>query len=225
LERPVVHLKIDLHLHTVYSDGHGTVEEVLEEAEVKGLDGLAITDHGTLDGYFKAKSYNTDLFILPGFEASTDAGHVLVLGLEQLPPRVKKVRYETLVRWANRLGGLTVLAHVAAGKINLERWMACKPDAIEALNALYPFTRFFVSRGLRVASSLGVPCVGGSDAHYPSDIGDAYTVVEMGNPGGEDSLEAIKKAIKNGKVRFDGKLSPLSKRLQTGLGYGISFML
>jgi len=46
---------------------------------------------------------------------------------------------------------------------------------------------------------------------------DAYSLVEAGNPVGEDPLEAIK----NGKARFEGGLPPLSTRLKTGIGYVI----
>lgn len=159
--------KVDLHVHTVYSDGRGRVEEVLELARMKGLDGLAITDHFTLDGYFEAKTFETDVFVLPGYEVPTDAGHMLVLGLEELPPRSGFMRYEKLTEWARDEGGFTVLAHPAVGRARLDRWVRCKPDAVEVLNASYPFSWFFVKKGMKVASKLAVPMVGGSDAHYP----------------------------------------------------------
>lgn len=142
-------LKIDLHVHTVYSDGSGTVGEVLETAEEKGLDGLAITDHETLEGYFEARASDCCLLVLPGFEVETDAGHVLVLGLERLPPVVGKMDYEELIRWARGLGGLTVLAHPAAGRFRLKRWMCSKPDVVEVFNASYP-AGYFVRRGLKL---------------------------------------------------------------------------
>lgn len=84
---PPISLKIDLHVHAHYSDGLGTPEDILEHAMKKGLDGLAITDHNTLDGYFRAREIDSGLFIVPGFEVTTEAGHILVLGLDELPPR------------------------------------------------------------------------------------------------------------------------------------------
>ncbi|MDW8268737.1 MAG: PHP domain-containing protein, partial [Anaerolineae bacterium] len=44
----------DLHLHTTFSDGVGTVEAVLEAARRAGLDIIAITDHDTLQGAWRA---------------------------------------------------------------------------------------------------------------------------------------------------------------------------
>lgn len=62
----------DFHIHTTYSDGHLTVDEVLEEASKK-LSYLAITDHDNIDGaleaYEKAKKYNLNLIL--GLELST----------------------------------------------------------------------------------------------------------------------------------------------------------
>ena len=39
-------LKYDWHTHTVYSHGKGTIEENVIEARRKGLESIAITDHG-----------------------------------------------------------------------------------------------------------------------------------------------------------------------------------
>ena len=39
-------LKYDLHTHTVWSHGKGTVEDNVKEAVKKGLNKIAITDHG-----------------------------------------------------------------------------------------------------------------------------------------------------------------------------------
>ncbi|MEM2913447.1 MAG: CehA/McbA family metallohydrolase [Candidatus Bathyarchaeia archaeon] len=214
-------MKIDLHVHTVHSDGSGTVKDVLRTAKSKGLDGLAITDHNTIEGYFEAESYDFSLLVLPGYEVCTDAGHVLVIGLERTPPKIEIIRYEDLIRWVRKLGGLTILAHPAAGRIHLDRWICCKPDAVEVLNASYPICRFFMKRSLNIADRLEVPSVAGSDAHCPENVGNSYTVVDASNPSNYDVI----KAIKYGNVSFEGKLSPFSTRIRAGLGYMLSVML
>lgn len=207
-------LRIDLHVHTAYSDGSGTVREIIQAAKAKGLDGLAITDHATLEGYFKAKQYSGGMLILPGYELSTDAGHVLVLGLEHLPSEKDIVNYEWLVKWARREGGLTVLAHPALNTGKQGRWVNCKTDAVEVLNASYPLS-LFVKKGLKISKTLGVPSVGGSDAHFPGSVGDAYTVVETDGFRFED----FSRALRNGRVAFNGRLSPVSSRLRIGFRY------
>lgn len=211
-------LRIDFHVHTVHSDGHGTVREVLRVAKDKGLDGLVITDHNMLQGYFEAKSYNCGLLVLPGYEICTDAGHVLVIGVEELPPKAERIPYEELIEWVADHDGLAVLAHSAIGRSKYDKWMKFKPDAVEVLNASYPLSMFFVRRSLRIAERLKVPGVAGSDAHYPQCVGDSYTIVEA-----EDlSDESIIEAIRNGKVDFGGRLSPMKIRLKIGIGYMLS---
>lgn len=207
-------LKIDLHVHSDHSDGLGSVHEILKEATLKGLDGLAITDHDTLEGHREATSAPSDILILPGYEVETDAGHVLVLGLEQLPPFDGKIVYEDLIGWARGLGGLTVLAHPAAGRRRLRRWRREKPDAVEVLNASYP-NRYFTRSGLKIAESLDLPVVGGSDAHHPRTVGDAYTVVEVNDRNANEVIEAIKQ----GSTTFEGELSPIHHRFRIGVGY------
>ena len=114
---------IDMHSHTLYSDGSNTPDEVLEIAEEKGLDYLAITDHNTVDEY-----YNMDysLFsgrIIPGIEMTTTyKGEIIeVLGLgididkmhELLPKyylkqRDKMIKEYELILAAYRKLGLTL---------------------------------------------------------------------------------------------------------------------
>ncbi|MCD6357733.1 MAG: PHP domain-containing protein, partial [Thermoproteales archaeon] len=37
--------RVDLHVHTTYSDGRSPIEDVVRAAEANELEGLAITDH------------------------------------------------------------------------------------------------------------------------------------------------------------------------------------
>jgi len=43
--------KSDVHIHTTYSDGKQTVEEVLRKAEAQGLEWISITDHNSVGAY------------------------------------------------------------------------------------------------------------------------------------------------------------------------------
>ena len=42
---------IDLHMHTVYSDGKRNIEQTLEKAEEMNLKAISITDHESCNGY------------------------------------------------------------------------------------------------------------------------------------------------------------------------------
>jgi len=64
---------IDLHIHTIYSDGSNTVEEIFKIAKSINLDTIAITDHDTLLAIKEARKYENDFNIenISGVEIST----------------------------------------------------------------------------------------------------------------------------------------------------------
>ena len=53
---------IDLHMHTIYSDGDKTVEEVLKMCENKKLEYMSITDHDTCKQYNDDALKNNNIF-------------------------------------------------------------------------------------------------------------------------------------------------------------------
>lgn len=65
---------IDLHVHSTYSDGTFTVQELVDYAVEKGLKAIALTDHDTVDGLDEIREYakGKDIEIVPGIEFSTD---------------------------------------------------------------------------------------------------------------------------------------------------------
>ncbi|MGJ3245257.1 MAG: PHP domain-containing protein [Elainellaceae cyanobacterium] len=46
---------LNFHMHTVCSDGQLTPEHLIEQALANGLEHFAITDHHTIDGYYRAQ--------------------------------------------------------------------------------------------------------------------------------------------------------------------------
>ena len=71
--------RIDLHTHSIYSDGSMTPEELVAHAAAKGLSAIALTDHDTVRGIpfalVAGKEYGVE--IVPGVEVSTEC-HVQV---------------------------------------------------------------------------------------------------------------------------------------------------
>jgi 3',5'-nucleoside bisphosphate phosphatase len=65
---------VDLHIHTIHSDGSSTVKEVVEAAARKGLAAIAITDHDCIDAYPEAIEAGTQVGIevIPGLELSSE---------------------------------------------------------------------------------------------------------------------------------------------------------
>lgn len=75
---------VDLHVHTRFSDGRLTPEEVLAEAGAAGLAAVAITDHDVLTGVEEAReAAPADLEVVPGIEmtAAWEGGRAIhILG-------------------------------------------------------------------------------------------------------------------------------------------------
>jgi predicted metal-dependent phosphoesterase TrpH len=63
---------IDLHTHSIFSDGTDTPEELALEAQALGLRALALTDHDTLAGLprFLAMQAQVETLLVPGIELS-----------------------------------------------------------------------------------------------------------------------------------------------------------
>ena len=68
-------MKIDLHIHTTYSDGTFSPEMVVDTAVDCGLDVIALTDHDNILSHKVANDYvkknNINLEIIPGVEINT----------------------------------------------------------------------------------------------------------------------------------------------------------
>jgi len=64
--------RIDLHTHTCFSDGLLTPEALIDLAVSRGLSGIAITDHDTLDGIAAGEAAaDGRIDFVPGIELST----------------------------------------------------------------------------------------------------------------------------------------------------------
>jgi predicted metal-dependent phosphoesterase TrpH len=66
--------KIDLHMHTNYSDGQHSPEELIIKVKEAGIDLISITDHDTINGIAEGieigKHYGIE--VIPGLEISSD---------------------------------------------------------------------------------------------------------------------------------------------------------
>ena len=76
----------DLHIHTVYSDGELTPQEIINIAKEKGIDLLSITDHDTIFGSKEVIDNNlhkkANINFVTGIELSAkiDKGNCHILG-------------------------------------------------------------------------------------------------------------------------------------------------
>ena len=62
---------VDMHIHSIYSDGDKTIREILKMCEEKKLEYISITDHNTCRQYNDKTLLNNDIFngkIIKGVE-------------------------------------------------------------------------------------------------------------------------------------------------------------
>lgn len=73
---------IDLHMHTKYSDGTDSVQELLSNATKANLDTISITDHNTCNAYEEMEKSNVSEFyngnIIVGCEFTTSFDNRLI---------------------------------------------------------------------------------------------------------------------------------------------------
>lgn len=183
--------RFDLQVHTDVSPcSRASPEDVVAAAKRRGLDGIAVTNHDTVEGYDAvAESAGDNLEVIRGCEVTTTQGHLLALGVSSAPPKAEPM---TVIDAVHDQGGIAVLSHPFDRlreyySSELED-IAAAVDAVEVVNSRCLFERFN-RRARRFASEYGLPVTGGSDAHFPIEIGRAVTVV----PEETDVLMAIRK--------------------------------
>lgn len=201
-------LKIDLHVHTCYSsDGITTPRDVVAYSKRRGLDGVAITDHDTVDGALRLLG-KTDLIIIPGTEITALGGHILALNVTK--PFTPNLTLSETIRTVREAGGIAVAAHPGA-LIKGFRSKSATPDfdAIEVINSTaFPFS-LSTHLSKKLAVRLNLPQVAGSDSHYGPEIGFAYTLLDA-----DPEVDEIMLSIKKGEVTPFGRPIPWRLRLK-----------
>lgn len=87
----------DLHIHTTFSDGDETPEEIVIRAKEVGLKSIAITDHDVVDGIEPAQSQGekVGVAIIPGVELTTELPkaevHILGYFIDYKRPELKEI--------------------------------------------------------------------------------------------------------------------------------------
>ncbi len=207
------HGKADTHMHSTYSDGCGTIEEILEHAQLHtNLDVIAITDHDCIEGALRArdlwarKSYRFDFIV--GEEISTREGHLLGLFIEK---RIRPgLSMEQSIDLIHEQGGIAIIAHPlqpffrhSCQRHVMDRIHASKDvcfDGIETWNASFcGIYSSYVAMGAN-RQHYGLPEVGNSDAHTIGAISSGITWFEG------KSAQDLRSSIESNLTAPGGKL-------------------
>ena len=200
---------IDLHTHTYPSsdDSFVGIDDLVERAKGIGLDGMCLTDH---DFFWDPNrvcelSEKHDFLLIAGSEINTDAGHVIVFGLDRYIFGLHKPDF--LWDEVERKGGVVIAAHpyrrrfledpgrdpvIRAGMLERAGGEAFFRHcvAIEGINGRGTEVQNRFSQDL--SEMLGHRMTGGSDAHRAEQLGTAATRFERKITGLEDLIAELK---------------------------------
>ena len=157
---------VNLHIHTVFSDGLAEAENIVKQAKEKGYKKIAVCDHNTVEAYLKTDILKEDI-VIPAVEFDVWCGyvfmHLLGYGIdvnnEDLKPFFAKTKKETeadivrifstrnikkLITAIHAAGGIAVLAHPACcWCISMDRFVKKLTHyGLDGLEVYYPYPRF-----------------------------------------------------------------------------------
>lgn len=192
-------LKIDLHIHSKYShDSFIPIDKIIKFSKKIGLDGIAITDHNTIEGAQEAlKRKDEDIKIIVGSEITlSNGGEILGLFLND---NVQPGNFNEVYDQIKAQDGVIILPHPFRRiKKTIEKVNAIdlkKIRIIETLNASnFPEENEEAIKFAKAKSLIGIA---GSDAHFYSIIGQAYTVFP-------NSGEDLRKQLRKGLIQIEG---------------------
>jgi len=182
----------DLHVHSSLSPcSRLSLDEILNKAKSRGLDGVCITDHDTMDArHLISEGLQANgLCVIIGQEYTTPQGDFLLFGpFELLPPGLSATRVLNHVR---STGGAAIAAH----PFRLQRPVAeeivssglCR--IIEAINGRN--TALENSQTATWLERYPVCSVGGSDAHTLDELGRVPVWIDMPILSRSDLIQAL----------------------------------
>jgi predicted metal-dependent phosphoesterase TrpH len=196
---------IDLHVHTYPASpcSSAPVDHIIEEAKKIGLDAVCLTDHNHVwskDDVEELRQKHGFL-VLSGNEITTNQGDMLVFGLEKDIKGI--ITLEDLRAEVLAADGFIIVAHPFRGFLivgidemgltpekAMERPLLKFVDAIEVMNG--KVTKKENEFASKVASGLGLPATGGSDAHEVVEVGRYATHFDDIIKNEQDLVEALK---------------------------------
>jgi len=211
-------MKLDLHVHSFYSKDAGNLPKtIIEKALDKKLDGIAITDHNSIKAWkeLNALGRKAGIKVIRGeevkvFEEKKFVGELIGLFLQE---KIKSRNYLGAIEEIRAQGGIVVVPHpFDVFRNNFKRLeetvKAKKVDAIEALNSRCYFNSFN-EKAEKFAEKNSLPKIAGSDAHFPEEIGAAFTEVKA------DSIEDTRRLIMKGHTKISGRKSSFAVHFKT----------
>jgi predicted metal-dependent phosphoesterase TrpH len=169
-------LAYDLHVHSEFShDSFLKIPRILQMAKKEKLDGIAVTDHGTIRGGLTAQKLarKEGFAVICGAEFYTDCGHIIGLFLTD---EIREHDSLTVTDLIKRQGGISILAHPFQKTTRLNNDLLRRIDGVESWNSRTRQMRNLQATG--AARKFNLAEVGGSDAHFAFEIARGVTLTK-----------------------------------------------
>jgi predicted metal-dependent phosphoesterase TrpH len=189
-------LDVDLHIHTHYSiDSLNTPDSIIRASKKQGLSIIAITDHNTITGGLQTKRLaSQSLEVIIGSEIKVDCGEIIGLFLqEDIPPGSA----DDVIDAIKDQGGISVFAHPFRKKFSDISIPFQRCDLIEGWNGRTTVEKNHLAQ--KEAEHNNKFIIGGSDAHFPFEIGSIRNQLFIDDPS--DMQEQIRELIYRGKTK------------------------
>ena len=223
--------KIDLHIHTKYSDGYDNPMEILNSAIRLGLDRIAFTDHNCDDAQrypgLKELAKSCGVKIIPGCELSVKHNgkrlHLLAYNYNYIfslfiIPRIQKNRNEknkvlTLkkaCKLIHAFGGKAIIAHPFKyrydGKKLIEELL--EEDCLDGIECIHSYhTQEEIDYLLDVCDKNDLYVSAGSDFHY-----SGREIRKTGVQGNIGELPGSKSTIEEQLTRAKQKYKTITNK-------------
>ena len=192
--------KINLHIHSNYSDGISDFDSLVEQALKLKMSYISITDHNTINGYLKSK-YTNNPILIKGVEFDCfykmSLLHILGYGIDVKNDklislcaqneketkndiiRLFKSRHpKKVIEAIHESGGIAILAHPCCCNVfNLDNYIKHLVNfGLDGIETRYPYNRF---RAIVKFSS----------RNLPYKIAKKYNLITTGGTDEHNSLE------------------------------------
>jgi hypothetical protein len=207
-----------IHIHSNYSDGELSLQEIKKEAKSLGADFVLMADHieyfssqKEVDKFVEEceKLSDNDFLMIPGLEISPkDSYHILVYNGR------KFIKTEDLIKGRDQL---IVLAHASHYSGRLPEEIIKKLDGMEVWSAKYDSKHAPNIKSYSFLEKNNLIAMAGLDSHGKSSLNKLWVEIDINDLNVEKILSAFidkKFIVNNGYKKFDiNKPFSLSQKL------------
>lgn len=203
---------IDMHMHekTFSLDSKLSLEEIVNTAIDKGLEGVCITDHDSMGIFEYAKWYekkrNFPIFV--GVEYYSLEGDIIAFGLDEVPET--RISAKEFIKKVKSQGGITISAHPFRHNNRGLKEQIKEVEGLDGVEVLNGSTYLQDNqRAYQYARDYGLKTMGASDCHRLDKIGIYASYFPRQVRNERELIETFKKEVITPVIYANGRYNPV----------------